>query len=289
MTSPLIRKVVIPAAGLGTRFLPASKCVPKELFTVVDRPVLQYNVDEAVAAGVEEVILIISPQKQELAAYFAEDTELEKNLEAKGKTKLLEKLRQSRVPVQITTVLQEEAKGLGHAVLMAQEAVGDEPFAVLLPDDLILAEIPCLKQMFPIWAEHQRGCVAVREVPQSKVSQYGIVAVEEGGERLHRMQSVVEKPPVEKAPSQLAVIGRYLLPSSIFDILASLPPGRLGEIQLTDALQVLAESEGFFAFEFEGHHYDAGDPVGFVAANVFCGLRREEYRQELQRLLGAIK
>lgn len=271
-----IRKVVIPAAGLGTRFLPASKVVPKELFTIVDRPILQLNVNEAVAAGIEEVVLVVSPRKRELEKYFKVDEELEGYLQERGKTSLLEKLRESQPDVRITTVLQEEPLGLGHAVLMAREAVGDEPFAVLLPDDLIRFKVPCLQQMLPYWEERKLGCVAVRQVPPERVSSYGVVDIMSSQGRLHEVKSLVEKPSIEEAPSDLAIVGRYLLPAQTFDILENLDTGAIGEIQLTDALQALADSDGFLAYEFEGEHYDGGDQIGFIAANVAYGLGDDE-------------
>lgn len=283
-----IRKVVIPAAGLGTRFLPASKVVPKELFTIVDRPILQVNVNEAIAAGVEEVILIVSPRKKELEKYFQVDDELESYLQERKKTSLLKKLRESQPNVRVTTVIQEEPKGLGHAVLMAREAVGNEPFAVLLPDDLILFHIPCLKQMLFHWEERKLGCVAVRRVSRERISSYGIIGPKSSEGRLYEVQSLVEKPSPEVAPSNLAIVGRYLLPAKTFEILENVSPGAIGEIQLTDALQALVDVEGFLAYEFEGEHYDAGDRLGFIAANVAYGLEVDEMRDELRNVIGGI-
>ncbi len=280
-----INKVVIPAAGLGTRFLPASKVVPKELFTIVDQPILQINIDEAKEAGITEVILVVSPRKSSLADYFSDDPELESYLEERGQQDLLDKVKAITSQIRVTIVIQEEPKGLGHAILMAKAAVGDEPFAVMLPDDLVLHPVACLRQMMSVWQEHQLGCAAVRAVPEDRIHRYGVIKVERSHERIHYVNHLVEKPSAVEAPSNLAIVGRYLLPPQTFAILEQLNPGAIGEIQLTDALQGLAASEGFLAYEFEGDHFDAGDRLGFTVANVSYGLAHPEIGDELRQVL----
>ncbi len=277
-----IRKVVIPAAGLGTRFLPASKVTPKELFPIVDRPLLQLNIDEVVASGIEEVILVVSPRKYALMDYFEPDTDLMRHLEKKGQADLLAVLQQIQQGIKVTEVIQEEALGLGHAVLMAREAVGDESFAVLLPDDLVRSEVPCLQQMMSVWDKEKLACVALRRVPTEQVTRYGIVDVTATQDRVHQVKTVVEKPAISDAPSDLAIVGRYLLPSKIFDSLERLTPGAVGEIQLTDALQELAQAEGLIGYEFSGEHYDAGNPLGYATASLAYGLAHPDIGEGLR-------
>lgn len=281
----IVRKVVVPAAGLGTRFLPASRAVPKEMFPIIDRPLLQYIIEEAVMAGAEEVILVLSPDKKAISNFFERDRVLEKKLQETGKADILQRLRDSYPDIRVVTVIQEEAKGLGHAILMSREAVGDEPFAVALPDVLLPAAQPCLREMLAIWEEQQCGSVAVVKVPREQVSSYGIVSIEETGGPMHRIASLVEKPHIDDAPSDLAILGRYVLPPQSFAVLEQLVPGALGEIQLTDALQALADQWGLFAYEYEGPYYDAGEPLGFILANVALAMNRQDYKSVLTQAL----
>ncbi len=283
-----IRKVVIPAAGIGSRFLPASKAVAKELLPVVDQSILQYGLEEARQAGVTEIILVTSPRKKDLSHYFEPDEALEEALAQQGKEDLLARLRAVREGFKVTTVVQEEPKGLGHAIAITKEAVGEEPFAVILPDDLIRASTPVLAQMISLWEERKQGCIAVRTVAKERVNQYGIVVTASSEGKVHVIQDLVEKPAVEETPSQLAVIGRYLLPPSIFDSLRELSAGALGEIQLTDALRHLASQEGLLAYEFEGEHYDAGQPLGWMLANISYGLTNPQWGGSLRRALQEI-
>jgi UTP--glucose-1-phosphate uridylyltransferase len=280
MSDPLIRKCVVPAAGLGTRFLPATKAVPKEMLPIVDKPTLQYIVEESVSAGIEDVILINGRGKGCIEDHFDLAIELEGVLKARGRTEDWEKLRAVSELANIVSIRQREPLGLGHAVLCARSLVGDEPFGVILGDDIIDAEVPAIRQLALAHRKHQKAVVALMEVPPEETHLYGIAVGEPLDERTVRITHIVEKPK-GKAPSNLAVIGRYVLPPSVFGILAAQKPGVGGEIQLTDALATLSEGEGLLGYKFEGLRFDAGDKVGYVRANVAYALKRPELRAPL--------
>ncbi len=281
-----IRKAVIPAAGFGTRFLPASKAVPKELLPIVDKPTIQYIAEEAIATGITQVILVTGREKGSIEDHFDISFELEHHLRSKGKADLLKLVQDISEMVQIVSVRQKMPLGLGHAILCAKQIVGNHPFAVLLADDIVDADPPCLRQMIDVYNELGKGIVlAVKEVPRDEVYQYGIIGGELMDGRLYRVNSLVEKPPVEEAPSNLAVIGRYLLPPEIFEVLEELPPGKGGEIQLTDAIARLGETYPIYGYKFKGERYDAGDKMGFFEANVRFGLKHPELGSRIRAFL----
>jgi UTP--glucose-1-phosphate uridylyltransferase len=288
-----VRKAVFPAAGWGTRFLPATKAQPKEMLPLVDKPIIQYGVEEAVAAGIEQIIIVTSTHKGAIEDHFDLNYELEKVLEEKGE---IEKLRQVRAITdlaQLAYVRQKEQLGLGHAILMAKDLIGHEPFAVLLPDDVVVADRPCIGQLIHAYERTHASVVAVMQVPPGDVSRYGIVAAEtdeshlDGG-RLRRMTGIVEKPLPADAPSTLAVIGRYVLTPKIFDKLEQTQRGAAGEIQLTDAIEALMAEQSVFTYEFEGVRYDAGTTMGWLEATVDLALQRpdlaEAFRAHLRSL-----
>ena len=288
-----VRKVVFPAAGLGTRFLPATKSQPKEMLSVVDKPIIQYGVEEAVASGIEGIVIVTAPGKSAMEDHFNTGPELEKELEARGKQRELELVRGISNLADISYVLQTEALGLGHAVGVAREIVGREPFAVSLPDDIIHSTVPCLKQLIEVHRKRGGAVIAVMEVPCERISAYGVIEGEpvefDGTEdRLFRVNDVVEKPPADEAPSNLAIIGRYVFPPEIFDCLDSIKPGADGELQLTDAIKALIQSQPVYAYRFEGTRYDAGDKLGFLQATVEFALRHDElgtrFREYLKML-----
>ncbi len=267
-----VRKAVIPVAGLGTRFLPASKAIPKEMLTIVDRPTIQYIVEEAVASGIEEIILVTSEGKSAIENHFDYSFELETILREKNKPDLLKELNHISNLIEIISVRQKKPLGLGHAIWSTRNVVGNEPFAVLLGDDLVLNDAPCLKQMLSLFDEVQGPIVAVQHVPQDQTHQYGIV---EGGlmrERVHHVEHMVEKPTPGSTKSNMAIIGRYILTPEIFKLLGDTVPGHGGEIQLTDALLSLSKKQKMYAYEFEGNRFDAGDKLGYLKAIIAYGL-----------------
>ena len=280
-----IRKAVIPAAGLGTRFLPVTMSVPKELLPIVDRPLLQYVIAEAVEAGVEEVIIVTSPVKESISDYFQPHPALEQRLAGSGENELLAKVTEASNLAKVSFVLQHEALGLGHAVLMAKEAVGGEPFVVILPDDIISHAPGAISQMVQISEERDAGVIAVEVVPWELVHNYGVVDAAKVSDRVHKIQGLVEKPPREQAPSNLTIVGRYILPPQIFECLESTKPGAKGEIQLTDGLLTLLEDHELFAYEFAGVRYDGGTPMGLLRASLAFALEREDTSQEALSLL----
>lgn len=273
-----VRKAVFPAAGLGTRFLPATKALPKEMLALVDKPLIQYGVEEAIAAGCEQIIIVTGRNKAEIEDHFDISFELEEALKARGKKELLAMSRYISHMANIAYVRQKEAMGLGHAVLMARDLVGDEPFAVILPDDVIDARVPCLKQMIEVFDQTQSSVLATQVVEGKAISSYGVLDCTEmpGNDRLFDVQALVEKPKPEEAPSKHAIIGRYILTPRIFEELKETPLGTGGELQLTDGIKGLLASEKVYGYSFEGTRYDAGDKLGMLKATVAFALERED-------------
>jgi UTP--glucose-1-phosphate uridylyltransferase len=288
-----VKKAVIPAAGFGTRFLPATKVVPKELLPIVDKPTIQYIMEEAVAAGIDQVILITGREKGSIEDHFDTSVELEDHLKKKGREDLLKIVRDIAEMVTLVSVRQKEPLGLGHAILCAKRVIRHEPFAVLLGDDLIDARIPCIKQMIDVYERLRRewnlskglALIAIQKVPKSETHLYGIIRGKKVADRVYRVEELVEKPERGKAPSNLAIIGRYILPPEILDILDQVPKDKRGEIQLTDGLKELGRSVPIFGYEFLGDRYDAGDKLGFLQANVSFGLKHPELGSKLRRFL----
>lgn len=284
-----VRKAVILAAGWGTRFLPITRSQPKEMLPLIDKPLIQYAVEEAINSGIEQVIIVTALGKHALEDYFDRSFELEYYLERKGDARLLQKMRELSNLVDICYVRQKEQLGMGHAVLTAKGVVGGEPFAVLTPDDIIVSEIPTLKQMIKIYEESKASVLAVEAVSGEDIKKYGIIKPEKVSERLYRVLSLVEKPEPAQAPSNLGVVGRYILTPQIFDSLAVTKPGKNREIQLTDALQLLLKEQAIYACELDGVRYDTGTPLGLLKATVAFALKRPdiglEFREYLQRLL----
>jgi UTP--glucose-1-phosphate uridylyltransferase len=273
-----IRKAVFPAAGMGTRFLPATKATPKEMLCLVDKPLIQYGVEEAVAAGCTEIIIVTGRGKTTMEDHFDKSTELEASLAAKNKTALLEVARSVSKLAKITYTRQPEALGLGHAVLMAKELVGNEPFCVLLPDDIVDAKIPCMKQMVEAFNETQSSILGSEVVEGAAISAYGCLAVKPvaSNPRLLEVTDMVEKPKPEEAPSQNAIIGRYILTPRIFEMIEGITPGAGGELQLTDAIKALLKFEKVYGYSYEGKRHDAGDKLGFLKATVEFGLKHPQ-------------
>ncbi|AZN38581.1 UTP--glucose-1-phosphate uridylyltransferase GalU [Paenibacillus albus] len=275
-----VRKAIIPAAGLGTRFLPATKAQPKEMLPIVDKPTLQYIIEEAVQSGIEEILIITGRNKKSIEDHFDKSVELELELEHKGKYDLLEDVRKISEMVNIHYVRQKEPKGLGHAIYCAKSFIGNEPFAVMLGDDIVDSDKPCLKQMMEIYNEYKTTILGVQEIAHEDVNKYGIVEGKFIEDRIYKVKGLVEKPTVEDAPSNIAILGRYVITPAIFEILECTEPGKGGEIQLTDALRVLAQREAMYAYIFEGRRYDVGDKQGFLQATVEYALKREDLREE---------
>ena len=283
-----LRKAVIPVAGLGTRFLPATKTVPKELLPIVDIPSIQYVVQEAVDAGIEEIIFVTGRGKDAIEDHFDEAPELEQLLIERGNHEMAQTLRKIAEMTEVVSVRQKKPLGLGHAVLCARDLVGDEPFAVMLADDLIESEIPGIRQLLDIFEETSESVIALMEVPQSEVHQYGVIKGREIKKRLYQVEATVEKPLAKDAPSRMAIIGRYVLRPEIFRILQNLPPGRGGEIQLTDGLAQLVRERKIFGCEFVGDRYDIGDKFGFVRATVAYALKRPDLKDKVLEYLKSI-
>ena len=285
-----VRKAVFPAAGLGTRFLPATKAQPKEMLPIVDKPIIQYGVEEALAAGCDQIIIVTGRGKSAIEDHFDVSYELEKMLEERKKTELLTIVRQISDMIHVAYVRQKEAMGLGHAVLMARELVGNEPFAVLLADDVIDANPPCLKQMIDQFDDTQSSIIATQQVDGPGISAYGVLDATpvSGNNRLYEVRNMVEKPRLEEAPSNLAIIGRYILTPQIFEVLDRTPLGTGGELQLTDAMRLLLKEEKIFGYRYEGKRHDAGDKLGFLKATVEFALKRQElgpqFREYLKKL-----
>jgi UTP--glucose-1-phosphate uridylyltransferase len=288
-----VRKAVFPAAGLGTRFLPATKAQPKEMLPLVDKPIIQYGVEEALAAGCDQIIIITGRGKTAIEDHFDHSYELEKLLEEKKKTDLLKIVRQISDMIHVAYVRQKEALGLGHAVLMARELVGNEPFAVLLADDVVDGEVPCLKQMIDVFDETQCSVIATQIIEGKAISAYGVLDVKPAdgrfGGRLYEIVNMVEKPKPEDAPSNLAIIGRYVLTPAVFEILSQTQAGTGGELQLTDGMRQLLKKERIYAYVFEGRRHDTGDKLGFLKATVDFALQREDLGAEFREYLRGLK
>ena len=271
-----IRKAVLPAAGLGTRFLPATKAQPKEMLPLVDKPLIQYAIEESAGSGITDVIIVTGRGKTAIEDHFDVSFELERFLEDKGKSEELEIVKAISDLVNVSYVRQKEALGLGHAVSVAEPLVGDEPFAVLLGDDLVASDVPCIRQMVGVYEKVQAPVLAVMRVPKKDISSYGVIAAEPAGDGLHKVKKLVEKPAVEDAPSDLAIIGRYILTPGIFDHLKTTAKDQRGEIQLTEALESLLGESDIYGFEFEGARHDCGNKLGFLMATVDYALKRPD-------------
>jgi UTP--glucose-1-phosphate uridylyltransferase len=271
-----IKKAVIPAAGLGTRFLPATKAQPKEMLPIVDKPAIQYIVEEAVQSGIESIIIVTGRNKKSIEDHFDKSVELEQLLEEKGKEKLLREVREISSLASIHYIRQKEPLGLGHAILCARQFIGDEPFAVLLGDDIMVSEPPALAQMIHAYERTGKQVVGVKPVPESEIHKYGIIATGGNRDGVHRVTGLVEKPSPHSAPSNMAVMGRYILDPSIFPALETIERGAGGEYQLTDALHKVSGTDGLIALELDGQRYDIGDKIGYMKAIIEIGLRREE-------------
>ncbi|HEU5140658.1 MAG TPA: UTP--glucose-1-phosphate uridylyltransferase GalU [Bacillales bacterium] len=281
-----IRKAVIPAAGLGTRFLPATKAQPKEMLPIVDKPTIQYIVEEAVASGIEDVLIITGRGKRAIEDHFDRMAELEQQLEKKNKLDLLETVRKSNNMVDIHYIRQKTPAGLGHAVYCARKFIGDEPFAVLLGDDIVQNEgKPCLKQMIELYDQYEAPVIGVQSVPDDQVHRYGIVEYDSYADHTYKVKNLVEKPAREQAPSNIAIMGRYILTPDIFQVLAETAPGRGGEIQLTDALQTLSRNRDVLAYEFQGKRYDVGEKFGFIKTMIEFALDRDDLREDMEEYL----
>jgi UTP--glucose-1-phosphate uridylyltransferase len=283
-----IRKAVIPVAGLGTRFLPATKTVPKELLPIVDIPSIQYVVQEAVDAGIQEIIFVTGRGKDGIEDHFDEAPELEQVLADRGQTEMVKMLRRIAEMTEVVSVRQKKPLGLGHAVLCARDLVGDEPFAVMLADDLIDSDMPCIRQLLDVFEEKTESVIALMEVPREEVQQYGVIKGKEIKQRLYQIEATVEKPTSSEAPSRMAIIGRYILRPEIFSFLENQPPGRGGEIQLTDGLSQLVRERQVFGCQFVGERYDIGDKVGFVRATVAYALKRPDLQTKVKDYLKSV-
>ena len=274
-----IRKAIIPAAGLGTRFLPATKAQPKEMLPIVDKPTIQYIVEEAIASGIEEILIITGRNKKSIEDHFDKSVELEMELEKHNKNELLELVQDISEMVDIHYIRQKEPKGLGHAIRCAKTFVGDEPFAILLGDDIVYnPEKPCLKQLMDCYNEYKTSILGVQTVPEEDVNKYGIVDGIQIEDSVSKVKGLIEKPSIEEAPSNIAILGRYIVTPRIFDILDNTAPGKGNEIQLTDALLQLLKEEAMYAYNFEGRRYDVGDKLGYLQATVEYALRKPELR-----------
>ncbi|MBF1064323.1 MAG: UTP--glucose-1-phosphate uridylyltransferase GalU [Peptostreptococcus sp.] len=286
----VVKKAVIPAAGLGTRFLPATKAQPKEMLPIVDKPTLQYIIEEAVASGVEEILIITGRNKKSIEDHFDKSVELELELENKGKTDLLEIVRGISNMVNIHYIRQKEPKGLGDAIYCARYFIGDEPFAIMLGDDMVDngQGPPCLKQLIDAYEDHNASILGVQEVDKENTDKYGIIDGQKLSDNIYKVKALVEKPDPDQAPSNVAILGRYIITPQIFDILGQIPPGKNGEIQLTDALEILKDKEDMYAYVFEGRRYDLGDKLGFLQATVDAALKKPELRDEFLRYLNQV-
>ncbi|WP_195948393.1 UTP--glucose-1-phosphate uridylyltransferase GalU [Paraclostridium bifermentans] len=280
-----VKKAIIPAAGLGTRFLPATKSQPKEMLPIVDKPTLQYIIEEAINSGIEEILIITGRNKKSIEDHFDKSVELELELQQKGKTEMLEMVQEISNMVNIHYIRQKEPKGLGHAIHCAKSFIGDEPFAVLLGDDIVDSDTPCLKQLIDAYDEYKTSILGVQEVAKDDTDKYGILDCKYIEDRVYKVKDMVEKPSVEEAPSNIAILGRYIITPAIFEILENQAPGKGGEIQLTDALKTLAQHEAIYAYNFEGRRYDVGDKLGFLEATIDFALKRDSLKDGLMNYM----
>jgi UTP--glucose-1-phosphate uridylyltransferase len=284
-----VRKAVIPAAGWGTRFLPVTRAYPKELLPLINKPLIQYAVEEAVNSGIKEIIIVIAAGKQAIPAYFKQALELSSFLRQRGENRLVEEMVRLESLADITYVPQSERLGLGHAVLMAKEAVGGEPFAVILPDDVVDAREPVLAQMLKVWEKYESSVVAVESIDTPEIQRYGVIRPETVSPRVHKVLALVEKPTPETAPSSLGIVGRYILTPEIFEVIEATKPGSQGEVQLTDAASLLLQTQSIYALEFEGRRFDAGSPAGWLEAQMALGLKNPDFgdalREKLRRMV----
>ena len=280
-----IKKAIIPAAGLGTRFLPATKAQPKEMLPIVDKPTLQYIIEEAIDSGIEEILIVTGRSKKSIEDHFDRSIELELELEKKGKLDMLKMVQDISNMVNIHYIRQKEPKGLGHAVYCAKSFIGDEPFAVMLGDDIVDAKTPCLKQLINCYNEYQTTILGVQEVSNSEVDKYGILDAKPIEDSVYKIKDMIEKPNLNEAPSNIAILGRYILTPTIFDILETQQPGKGGEIQLTDALRTLVKTEALYAYIFEGKRYDVGDKLGFLEATVDYALKNPELKDKFIEII----
>lgn len=280
-----VRKAIIPAAGLGTRFLPATKAQPKEMLAIVDKPTIQYIIEEAVEAGIQDIIIVTGRNKRSIEDHFDRAIELELELEKNHKQEMLEMVREISEIANIHYIRQKEPRGLGHAILTAKHFIGEEPFAVLLGDDVVVSKQPCLGQMLDIYDEYKTTVLGVQTVAKEAVNKYGIVDCKHIDGRVYKVKDLVEKPEIEKAPSNIAILGRYIITPRIFEYLETQDEGAGGEIQLTDALRRMAKDEAMYAYDFKGHRYDVGTKAGFIQANIEFALRNEEVRDEMLEYL----
>lgn len=284
-----VRKAIIPAAGLGTRFLPATKAQPKEMLPIVDKPTIQYIVEEAVASGIEEILIITGRNKRAIEDHFDKSVELEDELESSNKGELLQLIKGISNMVDIYYMRQKEPRGLGHAISKAKNFIGEEPFAVMLGDDVVESKTPCLKQLISCYDEYKTSILGVQSVHKEEVMKYGIVdgiKIEDG---FYKINNMIEKPRIEEAPSNIAILGRYIITPKIFEILEDTKPGKGGEIQLTDALKELAKQEAMYAYCFEGTRYDVGDKLGFLKANIEFALKRDDLREDFIAYLSSLR
>ncbi|MCY6484517.1 UTP--glucose-1-phosphate uridylyltransferase GalU [Clostridium aestuarii] len=284
-----VRKAIIPAAGLGTRFLPATKAQPKEMLPIVDKPTIQYIIEEAVASGIEEILIITGKNKRAIEDHFDKSIELEQQLSKKNKTELLEMVDNISNMANIYYIRQKEPKGLGHAISCAKTFVGNEPFAVMLGDDIVDSEVPCLKQLINCFNEYKTSILGVQTVPEENISKYGIVDGLHIEDSVYKVKNLVEKPNIEDAPSNIAILGRYIITPKIFEILENTKPGKGGEIQLTDALKTLISEEAMYAYNFEGRRYDVGDKLGFLEATIEFALKRDDLKDSFMKYLLTLK
>ena len=280
-----VRKAIIPAAGLGTRFLPATKAQPKEMLPIVDKPTIQYIVEEAIDSGIEDILIITGKNKRSIEDHFDKSFELEENLRAKGDTELLNLVQDISNLVNIHYIRQKEPRGLGHAIYCAKTFIGDEPFAVLLGDDIVDSQQPCLKQLIDVFNEYKTTVLGVQTVNKEDVSKYGIVSCRNVDDRVYKVKDLVEKPDIDSAPSNIAILGRYIITPQIFKHLENATPGKGGEIQLTDALKALMGSEAMYAYDFVGNRYDVGNKLGFLQANIEFALNRQDLSEEFSKYL----
>jgi len=283
-----VKKAIIPAAGLGTRFLPATKAMPKEMLPIVDKPTIQYIVEEAVESGIEDILIVTGKGKRAIEDHFDNSFELEQNLLEKGKLDLLNEVQKSSRMVDIHYIRQKEPRGLGHAIWCARKFIGNEPFAVLLGDDIVKADKPCLQQLMEQYERYNASIIGVKHVTDEEISRYGIVDAKAVDNGFYSIQNLVEKPKKENAPSNLAIMGRYILSPAIFDILADQSPGAGGEIQLTDAIAVLNKFEAVYAYEFFGKRYDVGEKLGFIKTTLDFALERDDLRGDLLEYMSQI-